>query len=139
MNALAGYYTWTSRGISEFPFLLPSPETALRGQTPSAAEALDFSALATSSVTAVCTRPVQTAALIETNVEVDLPKSSVTFPSAREAERRWSRFKQTHWPREGRERRISQGLEALDSAIVDYGLDIETIRWIAEDVDLEDL
>ena len=47
-------------------------------------------------------------------------------------------MKRRHFRPEGREQRIREALKALDEAIVKYPLDAETIRWIAEDKDLED-
>jgi len=54
------------------------------------------------------------------------------------ARRRFNRLKRRHFRPEGREQRIREALKALDEAIVKYPLDAETIRWIAEDKDLED-
>jgi len=55
------------------------------------------------------------------------------------ARRRWLRLKESHFSREGRRRRIEAAVKALDAALVDYNLDAETARWIAEDADLEDM
>jgi hypothetical protein len=52
---------------------------------------------------------------------------------------RLRRLKQVQFPPRGREKRIARALEALDSAVVDYGLDAETVKRIVEDVDLEDI
>lgn len=60
-------------------------------------------------------------------------------PSQAGARQRWEELETRNWPDEGREERIARGLAALDAAIVDYGLDADTARWIAEDADLEDM
>ena len=76
------------------------------------------------------------------HVERTQPESSIELhvdPASLAARRRWEQIKKARWPDEGREERIARGLAALDAAIVDYGLDADTARWIAEDADLEDM
>jgi hypothetical protein len=117
-----------------------SRETAagmLRGQMRPAPGALHLSAPGTSSATRLSVRVFQSGIPAETNVEVELLRPSAAFPTAREAERTWLRFRDAHWPREGRDTRIARALQALDSAVIDYGLDFESLRLIVEDADLE--
>jgi hypothetical protein len=47
------------------------------------------------------------------------------------------RIKAATWPEEGKEDRIRRALEALDNLPkLDYQLDDETMRWIAESPDV---
>jgi len=55
------------------------------------------------------------------------------------ARQRWLQLKRSHFKREGRQARVEAALKALEEAAFDYGLDAETVRWIAEDADLEDM
>jgi hypothetical protein len=50
---------------------------------------------------------------------------------------RWLRLKRSHFSAEGRQARIEAALKALEEAVIESPLDAETIRWIAEDADLE--
>jgi hypothetical protein len=51
---------------------------------------------------------------------------------------RWLELKWSHFTRAGREPRIKRALAALHRAAIRYELNAETIKWIAEDPDLED-
>ncbi|HUT75245.1 MAG TPA: hypothetical protein VM221_10500 [Armatimonadota bacterium] len=55
------------------------------------------------------------------------------------ARQRWLRLKRAFWTPEGRQARVERALKALEEAVVRYDLDDETLRWIAEDRDLEDM
>jgi hypothetical protein len=55
------------------------------------------------------------------------------------ARQRWLRLKRAFWTPEGRQARVERALKALDEAVVHYDLDADTLRWIAEDPDLEDM
>lgn len=52
--------------------------------------------------------------------------------------RRFERVKRTHFSPDGREDRVREALKALDELVVAYPLQADTVRWIAEDKDLED-
>ncbi len=65
-------------------------------------------------------------------------KRSATLPTA-SGRRKFLALKRAHFREEGKEERIRKALEALKKATVDYGLDADTVRWIAESPDLEDL
>ncbi|MDO8585949.1 MAG: hypothetical protein Q7T82_02815 [Armatimonadota bacterium] len=54
------------------------------------------------------------------------------------ARRRFERLKRAHFRLEGRDERIANALKALEEATENYPLDAETVRWIAEDKDIED-
>ena len=75
----------------------------------------------------------------ESSVLVVKPDTGEVTVASSAAQGRWTKLKQSHWPSEGREERVAAALAALDSAIVDCGLSLETIRALVEDVDLEDL
>jgi hypothetical protein len=49
------------------------------------------------------------------------------------------KLKRARLRKEGREERIQKALRALEKATLDYGLDADTIRWLAESPDLEGL
>jgi len=53
--------------------------------------------------------------------------------------RKWLELKWRHFSRAGREERVARALAALERAVIPYRLDAETVRWLAEDADLEDL
>ena len=55
------------------------------------------------------------------------------------ANRRLLELASKHFTSNGRAQRVKIALEALNLAIVDYGVDSKTIRRIAEDEDLEDM
>lgn len=55
------------------------------------------------------------------------------------ARRRWLELKWSHFTQQGRKQRIERALAALHRVAIRYDLDSETIKWIAEDPDLEDL
>ena len=46
-------------------------------------------------------------------------------------------LKRAHFTKKGRAARIAHARRALEEARWDTGLDIETIKWLAEDPDLE--
>ncbi len=62
-----------------------------------------------------------------------------TVPGPPEPREKWLRLKAVRFPPEGREERASAAVRAIESAVAHYDLDPETIRWIAEDVDVEDI
>jgi hypothetical protein len=50
------------------------------------------------------------------------------------------RIKAATWPEEGKEERIRRALETLDNLPKwDYPIDHETLKWIVESPDLEDV
>jgi hypothetical protein len=46
-------------------------------------------------------------------------------------------LKRAHFTKKGRAERIARARKALEAARWDTGLDLETIKWIAEDPNLE--
>jgi hypothetical protein len=52
---------------------------------------------------------------------------------------RLAALKRSHFTKKGRSARISRGLEALERFRWDLDLDRETIRWAAEDPEIEHL
>jgi hypothetical protein len=46
-------------------------------------------------------------------------------------------LKRAHFTKKGRAARIARAKKALEEARWDTGLDMETIKWLAEDPDLE--
>ena len=44
-----------------------------------------------------------------------------------------------HFTKAGRQRRIGRALEALEGFRVEFDLDAETVKWIAQGADVEDL
>jgi hypothetical protein len=52
---------------------------------------------------------------------------------------RLAALKRSHFTKQGREARISRGLQALERFQWDLELDPETIRWAAEDPEIEHL
>lgn len=113
-------------GLAEFPpwLLASEPCTIARSAQPRRSLGAGTSA----SVPIVVEREEQ-AVSVETRV----------IPVALEAKRRWEEIKRRNWPEKWREERIARGLAALNEAIVDYGLDADTVRWIAEEATLEDV
>ena len=55
------------------------------------------------------------------------------------ANRKWLELKWSHFKRAGRQQRVGAGLRALKRGTVAYGVDAETLRWAAQDVDVEDI
>jgi hypothetical protein len=53
--------------------------------------------------------------------------------------RKWQAAKGAHFALAGKRERIRKALAALERATFSSGLDAATVRWIAEDPDLEDL
>jgi hypothetical protein len=51
----------------------------------------------------------------------------------------WRMLKQKHFNPQGKVARVERALRALREAVVHYDLDAETIRWIAEESDPEDM
>jgi hypothetical protein len=49
------------------------------------------------------------------------------------------RLEKQHFTKAGRERRISRARTALKGFRVEFDLDAETVKWIAQGADLEDL
>ncbi|MGH7813507.1 MAG: hypothetical protein ACREQI_05835 [Candidatus Binataceae bacterium] len=50
---------------------------------------------------------------------------------------RLAALKRSHFTKQGRKARISRGIEALERFRWDLDLDPETIRWAAEDLEIE--
>lgn len=65
--------------------------------------------------------------------------TAVSSPASAMARIRWHQLKRSKWNESGRQQRVATALEALNSATRDYGLAGKTIKWLAEDMDLEDL
>lgn len=65
------------------------------------------------------------------------PKSSQDAPTGnRRAE--LLRLERKHFTKSGEETRVKRALEALRGLRVDFNLDLETIKWIAQDADIEE-
>ena len=66
---------------------------------------------------------------------------SATHPQQPRANRRneLQRLKAARFPAEGKEQRVAAALRALDKFRWNLPLSPEELRWIAEDVDIEDL
>ncbi len=53
--------------------------------------------------------------------------------------RRWLRLKRSRFPKQGREDRIRESLDALEKAVVRCERDPDFVQWIAREGDQEDL
>jgi hypothetical protein len=52
---------------------------------------------------------------------------------------RFEELKAKHFSSKGRERRIAKALEVLSRPEATFKLDRDTVKWIAQDVDVENL
>ncbi len=67
-----------------------------------------------------------------------MPKQSNATTSTR-PNPAFLKLKRAHFRKEGREERIQKAVRALKKATSGCGLDADTVRWLAESPDLEDL
>jgi hypothetical protein len=71
------------------------------------------------------------------STEPSLVQVKWSMPST--ARQRWEQIKSERWPEQNRKSRVANALAALDTAVIDYGLDSATLSLLVEDPDLEDM
>jgi hypothetical protein len=80
------------------------------------------------------TQPARTKKKATSTVSRPKKAASATAPTENP---KLAALKRAHFTKKGRAARIARAKKTLEEARWDTGLDIETIKWIAEDPDLE--